>query len=230
MTLRHTDPAMLKRARDAWMSGNFLNEFIPIPEDLKIVSGRVGDDTNPEQVLLVSQQATNKAKHGYQDWYSFCVNEWGTKWDIGCRDGNVPYDETEISFSVKFESAWSPPEAACFKLVAMGFDITNYYYEPGMGFCGVFEDGEDHTYNTMEAPKDIKKMFGIDLYEIHLTKEELVDAIVAYDIKEAKDTKLDFEDLLIGCYKNGNTGYNEMSIDELKQEYIDRDLHVANEK
>ena len=60
MTLRHTDPAMLKRARDAWMSGNFLNEFIPIPEDLKIVAGRVGGDTDPEQVLLVSQQATDR--------------------------------------------------------------------------------------------------------------------------------------------------------------------------
>jgi len=82
----------------------------------------------------------------------------------------------------------------------------------------------------MEAPKDIKEMFGIDLYEIHLTKEELVDAIVVYDIKEARDTKLDFVDLLIGCYKNGTTGYNEMSIEQLKQEYIDRDLHVANEK
>lgn len=230
MTLRHTDPAMLKRARDAWMSGNFLNEFIPIPEDLKIVAGRVGGDTDPEQVLLVSQQATNKAKHGYQDWYSFCVNEWGTKWDIGCRDGNEPYDETDISFTVNYESAWSPPEAACFKLVKMGFEVTNYYYEPGMGFCGVFEDGDDACYNINEAPPDLKEMFGIDILEINLDKNELIEAIVDYDIKEAKDTGLDFEDLLRTCYKDGNTGYIQMSHDELKQEYIDRELHINAEK
>lgn len=228
MTIRHTDPSMIKRAKDAWMDHRFLRDFIPIPQELFIVSGRVGDDDDPDQVLLVAQQAANQTKYGYQDWYMYCVNEWGTKWDIGYNEGedNKPYDESETGFTVRYNSAWSPPEAACFKLVAMGFDITNYYYEPGMGFCGVFEDGDDSTYNINEAPPDLKEMFGIDILEINLDKNELVEAIVDYDIKEAKDTSLDFEDLLRTCYKNGNTGYNEMSIDELKQEYIDRDLHL----
>jgi hypothetical protein len=44
LELAHEDPAMLERARDALNRGEFLQEFIPVPEELKIVAGRVGDD------------------------------------------------------------------------------------------------------------------------------------------------------------------------------------------
>ena len=222
MTVRHADPAMLKRARDAWMTGMFLNEFIPVPEDLRIVSGRVGADDNPEQVLLVAKQVTNKAKHGYQDWYSFCVNEWGTKWDIGCREGNEPYDETNDSFTVNYMSAWSPPEAACFKLVAMGFDITNHYYEPGMGFCGVFKDGEDTTYSVGQAPEELQEMFAFDVLEVTLSRDELIQKLLDDDTQGTiSDLKLAIETMAM----NGVTGFKDMSDDELKEEYINRGLH-----
>jgi len=42
--LAHEDPAMLERAKDALNRGEFLNEFIPVPEDLKIVAGSLGDE------------------------------------------------------------------------------------------------------------------------------------------------------------------------------------------
>ena len=226
MTIRHTDPSMIKRARDAWMSGQFLSEFIPIPNDLKIVSGRVGADDNPEQVLLVSQQIINKAQHGYIDWYAFSTNEWGTKWDIGYHkdEDNAPYNENQAEFTVRYNSAWSPPEAACFKLVAMGFDITNYYYEPGMGFCGVFENGADTTYSTGEAPEEIQEQFGFDVPVIELTRQELIDKLLNDDVSNWSNIE-DLKNYVEHTAMNGVTGYKDMTEDQLKEEYISRGLH-----
>ena len=223
LTISHSDPSMIKRARDAWMDRRFLKEFIPIPQELTIVSGRVGADDNPEQMLLVAQQEANLKKYGYQDWYTYCVNEWGTKWDIGYEeDWNEPCDESETTFTVKYNSAWSPPEAACFKLVAMGFDVTNYYYEPGMGFCGVFKDGEDHQYSTGEAPKELQEVFDFDVPEVNLTRDELINKLLQDDIKGTID---DLKSCIEAMAMNGVTGYKDMSDDELKEEYISRGLH-----
>ena len=223
LTISHSDPSMIKRARDAWMDRRFLKEFIPIPQELTIVSGRVGADDNPEQMLLVAQQEANLKKYGYQDWYTYCVNEWGTKWDIGYEeDWNEPCDESETTFTVKYNSAWSPPEAACFKLVAMGFDVTNYYYEPGMGFCGVFKDGEDHQYSTGEAPKELQEVFDFDVPEVNLTRDELINKLLQDDIK---GTINDLKSCIEAMAMNGVTGYKAMSDDELKEEYISRGLH-----
>ena len=224
MTIRHTDPSMIKRAKDAWMDRRFLRDFIPIPHELEIVSGRVGDDDNPDQVLLVAQQAANQTKYGYQDWYMYCVNEWGTKWDIGYHEDedNAPYDENQAEFTVRYNSAWSPPEAACFKLVAMGFDITNYYYEPGMGFCGVFKDGADTTYSTGEAPEEIQEQFGFDVPVIDLTRDELINKLLESDVS---GTISDIKAAIEAMAMNGVTGYKDMSDEELKEEFINRELH-----
>jgi hypothetical protein len=218
---------MIKRARDAWMDRRFLRDFIPIPQELEIVACRVGGDDNPDQVLLVAQQEANQKKYGYQDWYSYCINEWGTKWDIGYHEdeGNAPYNENQAEFTVRYNSAWSPPEAACFKLVAMGFDITNYYYEPGMGFCGVFKDGADTTYSTGQAPEEIQEQFGFDSPIIELTKDQLISALMEDDVSDWDDInnfKVYVKDLVF----NGVHGYKDMSEDDLKDEYINRELHL----
>jgi hypothetical protein len=51
----------------------------------------------------------------------------------------------------------------------MGWEITAYYFEPGMNFCGVFDNGDD-DYIEIEGdsswvednvPKEINEMFGI---------------------------------------------------------------------
>ena len=85
----HTDPAMIERVRKAFDEGTLLNEFIPIPQSLKIVAGCVGDPD--EQKKLEEDTARNKEVHGYGNWYDYCVNEWGTKWDVGA-DGNPAQD------------------------------------------------------------------------------------------------------------------------------------------
>ena len=138
----HEDPAMLERVRKAFDEGTLLAEFIPIPQSLKIVAGCVGDPD--EQKKLEEDTARNKEVHGYGNWYDFCVNEWGTKWDIAA-DGN-PAQDIPGGLMLGFESAWAPPCAAYEKLTEQGFRIRAMYFEPGMAFAGIWEDGIDDFY------------------------------------------------------------------------------------
>ena len=164
----HDDPAMIERARKAFNDAKFLNEFVPVPEALQIVAGRVGADDNPEQIKLQEQTMLNLSTYGYATWYDYCVNEWGTKWDVG-GDG---YEAQDIpgGLMLTFESAWAPPVAAYDKLEAQGFRIRAMYYEPGMGFAGVYEDGHDDYYEyggmnsaaiAEELPAELDEAFGI---------------------------------------------------------------------
>ena len=145
LELQHDDPAMIVRAKAAFKDGKFLNEFVPVPKDLHIVAGRVGADDNAEQIKLEEDTARNIATHGYANWYDFCVNEWGTKWDVGGDDYNDPIDENPNKVIMSFDSAWAPPTAAMDKLMDLGFSVRLYYYEPGMCFAGIYsEDGDDY--------------------------------------------------------------------------------------
>mgnify|MGYP002507743720 CR=1 FL=1 len=166
--LTHEDPAMIERAKKAFVDGKFLEEFIPVPESLQIVAGRVGSDEEPDQKELERRTAENLETHGYGNWYDYCVNEWGTKWDIGA-DGN-PAQDIPGGLMLGFDSAWSPPIAAYEKLMAMGFRITAMYYEPGMAFAGVWNNGDDdyYEYGGMDSkeiaetlPAELDEAFGI---------------------------------------------------------------------
>jgi hypothetical protein len=164
----HEDPAMIERVREAFNKGALLQEFIPVPESLHIVSGRVGDDTDPKQIELKEAETRNLATHGYATWYDFCVNEWGTKWDVGA-DGN-PAQDIPGGLMLGFDSAWSPPTTAYEKLMEQGFTIRAMYYESGMAFAGIWEDGNDDYYEfgsmssteiVEELPEELDEAFGI---------------------------------------------------------------------
>ena len=167
LTLQHEDPAMIKRAADALERGEFLQEFIPVPEQLQIVAGSVGDPV--EQAKLEADTKRNQEELGYSNWYDFQVNEWGTKWDIGA-DANTDVHPDGTMLHTYFDSAWSPPIAAYEKLTAMGFTVGAMYYEPGMAYAGVWEDGVDDYYDLGgmnsqrvidELPVELDEAFGI---------------------------------------------------------------------
>jgi hypothetical protein len=168
LTLTHEDPAMIVRAKDALERGEFLAEFIPVPEELQIVAGSVG---NPiEQAKLEADTQRNIEKYGYGNWYDYCVNEWGTKWDVGGDGQEVDITEDGTMLSTYFDSAWAPPTNAYEKLQDMGFGIEAMYYEPGMGFAGKWDHGSDDYYEfgsmsadqaESEIPSDVDFAFGI---------------------------------------------------------------------
>jgi hypothetical protein len=142
LILEHEDPAMIQRAYDALERGEFLSEFIPVPEQLKIVAGMVSDEA--EQKKLEEDTARNLEQLGYGNWYDYCVGEWGTKWDCGEQGASDIHPEGRI-LHTSFDTAWSPPVAAYEKLEAMGFRVEAMYYEPGMGYAGSYADGYDNT-------------------------------------------------------------------------------------
>ena len=146
VVLKHEDPTMIERARKAFTDARFLEEFIPVPKDLHIVSGSVGAKGSPEQIELEAQTMRNLSIYGYATWYDYCVNEWGTKWDVGGDDYNAPQD-IPGGLMLSFDSAWSPPITAYEKLMELGFEIEAMYYEPGMAFAGVWDNGSDDYYD-----------------------------------------------------------------------------------
>jgi hypothetical protein len=144
LELEHDDAEMIARAKKAFLDGKLLEEFVPVPASLHIVAGSVGAKGSPEQNELEAKEADNLAKHGYATWYDFCVNEWGTKWDVGGDDAFIDEDGPNKTV-MSFDSAWAPPIHAMEKMMAMGFRVTLYYYEGGMCYAGIFnEDGDDY--------------------------------------------------------------------------------------
>jgi hypothetical protein len=149
---------MIVRAKAAFAEGRLLEEFIPVPAGLK-------DTTSPNRDGTAEEL---QAQYGYTDWYNFCVNEWGTKWDVGDGQGIQTWDDHELI--VYFDSAWSPPIAAYEKLLDLGFTVYATYYEPGCAFAGIFEDGNDDHYDLSEMdsgdvqqqlPPELDDAFGI---------------------------------------------------------------------
>jgi len=153
LELEHEDPAMIERAKKAFAEGKLLEEFCPVPKDLHVVAGRVGADDNPEQIKLEEDTARNLEVHGYANWYDYCVNEWGTKWDVGGDDGMLTEDGPN-ALRMSFDSAWAPPVPAMEKFMDLGFTVKLIYWESGMCFCGLFDENGDDYYDYTDMSAD----------------------------------------------------------------------------
>jgi hypothetical protein len=193
LTLTHEDPAMIKRAYDALERGEFLNEFIPVPADLQIVAGCVGD--GDEQKELERKTAENVKKYGYGNWYDYCVGEWGTKWDVG-QDGASDIHPDGKMLHTYFDSAWAPPVNAYDKLVELGFGVNAMYHEGGMGFAGIYDENGDQEINLEGLSADdierdypeIDEAFGISesIREYEAENEEDLTAWVKDGVEQNK--------------------------------------------
>jgi hypothetical protein len=81
-----------------------------------------------------------------KDWYEWNIANWGTKWDIGSDNGEVRGLNPTIvdnEATMSFDSAWSPPIGLYEELDRLGFMVDATYFEPGMGYCGIWHDGDD---------------------------------------------------------------------------------------
>jgi hypothetical protein len=129
-------------------------KIYPCPAELDITAGREGADDSPEQIALVAKEKANLKKYGYANWYDWSVANWGTKWNAGGVDREemmVDYDEDVDDTGIAiftFDSAWAPPIGVFRKLKEIHPDlfIEGRYSEPGVGFFGVWEDGDDRCY------------------------------------------------------------------------------------
>ena len=168
----HEDPQKIAALAEAMNAGGFLNHISPVPKDLiETMSGSFGDDER--QALLEAQTARNIETHGYGNWYDFCVNRWGTKWEVDTK-GSVDVDEQTVT--VSFESAWSPPCGVYEALIEEGYDVVAYYYEPGMGFLGKWDNGCDETYEISgETSKTVRAVIGAELDDMFGISDQMAE-------------------------------------------------------
>ena len=62
------------------------------------------------------------------------------------------------------------------ELVAQGFSITAYYYEPGMGYVGKYEDGYDECYDySGHNSKTVVDVIGEELDEMFGISESMAE-------------------------------------------------------
>jgi len=90
----------------------------------------------------------NMTKYGHMSWYSWCVENWGTKWDAGSVScdttvGNMELlasaqDTSPVEITYTFDTAWSPPTPVIAKLSELypTVSITHSYIEEGCVFAG----------------------------------------------------------------------------------------------
>lgn len=150
--------ARIAELKDAYDRGEFCDSVIPVPQELK---DAVADGSTNEDLVK---------EFGYSNWYDFCVNRWGTKWDFG-GDGGADIDDEGECLTIAFDSAWAPPVGVYEELDLEGLRVEAYYYEGGCAFCGMWtsENGDDcYDISNMTAdqvanmiPQELDDCMGI---------------------------------------------------------------------
>ena len=124
---------MLERVSKAEDGAGFISQFLPLPDVLKDTTAPSRDDMPSEQREALI------AETGYDNWYTWQVENWGTKWDPEVMSA----DFDGITLSLSFDSAWSPPIAFYEWLHENGYEVSATYYEPGMDYAGEWCMGDD---------------------------------------------------------------------------------------
>lgn len=133
-TISHSSPMMLEKMVQASIAEKLGETFVPIPDSVR-------DNSR-----------------------DFCVGNWGTKWDFGCKDIS---DFGDDIYSGYFDTAWAPPVEWYTAMSEIGFRIEAHWHEGGVGFAGSFIDGEVTEYNNLdcdsfkELPQEFDELFGL---------------------------------------------------------------------
>ena len=186
---------------------NFYNSFIPMPEILQgtqcpnINLEKLFLDFNKEgnnattlqeiidanhkwlsgiaQQALRNQQAYNET--GYYEWYKWCVNNWGVKWDACKLQSKELSDFNTVIYS--FNSPWDAPELfvielsklypnACFEMVSGSIENDCHYEFTCEN--GKFE--ETCSYETFREAVEDGKWGGWDEWAELFEESEEIDA------------------------------------------------------
>ena len=99
--------------------------------------------------------------------YSTAIETWGTKWDVST--GGLEFTDNgdgTAEISGYFDSAWSPPITAYDRFIEENedCDIEAFYYEMGMGFGGIYRDGEDQEISDLQEHYEQGEEFWSDTF------------------------------------------------------------------
>lgn len=138
ITANTKEDAEFLQSLDGLEEGIF-QKLMPMPDCLL--------DSNPSEDVDSQKSQALIEETGSPDWWSWRVDNWGTKWDANL--GFVEYVPEQNSLEITADTAWSPPIGLYHYLVDQGFDVTATYYEPGLCFAGLYDNGEEHYYEDV---------------------------------------------------------------------------------
>lgn len=135
-------------------------------------------------------EGTTSPSESGDDWYTWRVNNWSTKWDI--TDEGLEYREEGDTGIIEgwFDSAWSPPIGAYEQFCDDNdnCDLEASYHEPGMDFAGFWsKDGGDEFLDGCHAEYELPEEDRSDLY-VRLDNEYgLSEQFAEWEEMEADD-------------------------------------------
>ncbi len=81
-----------------------------------------------ESIELGKQYLNNYKKYGHCTWYNWCVENWGTKWNV-LEDVQVEFDEQNQEYIICFDTAWDPPRGIIREFADMCIDEDDFNWE-----------------------------------------------------------------------------------------------------
>ena len=147
LQLKHDDPEVIKRVKTSIEQEKFFSTLVP-PK----VSNKADFD------ILEAQ-----------------VDAWGTKWEPACPS---ILDIRKNYIEVEFDTPWNAPTTFYECLYNQGFSLVlGYYWEPGMGFGGIWKNGDEEHYDDIylatlkDIPNDLQEAFNMREYLTIVEKE-----------------------------------------------------------
>lgn len=132
------------------------NGVVPMPEELTNTTSPSNADEKTMDALI--------AKYGAHDWYTWALNNWGTKW--GAYD-TTGWDLGDGYATISYHTAWSPATeffvSASKKFPTLKFDLE--YADEGGGFVceATCQDGQYDETNydwDSDAGKEVRERVG----------------------------------------------------------------------
>jgi hypothetical protein len=128
---------------------NFINKF-----EQKVKDGG-HNYTGNDRTLTAALAKTYCRKHiGYEDWYNWCIDNWGTKWDA-C---DIYDDLFDADGFLEFSTAWSMPNNIYARMAELGIQFRGSWADEDIGNnCGMFfttDDGELVIQDAGEITED----------------------------------------------------------------------------
>lgn len=183
------DKATIKKIEQSLKTSDndgFLNCIHPMPTELKgTVAG--SEDAKPEFQKKQSEQLIEK--YGFDNWYDWRVENWGTKWEVNECYGDPVISDNGETIEFGFDTAWSPPTGAYHNFLSKNPDASLFatYYEGGCDFMGVWDNGDDRHYEPSQY--DSQSTFWTDDKDGQLLDENfcLVESIAEQEENQAQD-------------------------------------------
>ena len=126
-----------------------------------------------------------------ENWYDWCVGNWGTKWDV--TETFVLDDTEEDSITFTFDTAWGPPIEA-FRHWAEQDGRATYrlaYIETGMAFVGWHSyDGEYFDEDFADHGTDPERYWEMALEEFGIEPDDEPEPLTEWYIEGAREKGL----------------------------------------